>query len=33
MVNWGRVNSGRGVNWGGGGGGSKLVRVVNWGLN
>ena len=26
MVNWGRVNSGRGVNWGKGGG-----RWLNWG--
>ena len=30
LVNWGRVNGGRGSKrWGG----SKLVGVVNWGLN
>ena len=28
-MNWGRVNSGRGSKRGGGGG-SKLVGVVNW---
>ena len=29
-MNWGRVNRGRGSKRGGGG--SKLVGVVNWGL-